>query len=118
MRFIVLLSVMMSFLVASEASYNRGETLFFSHACSSCHGPAAEGSTSYPKLANKKSAYLRKKLTDFRAGKASSVSQQMMSQFAEKLSDKNIDDLVNFLANHKQVKMKEMDDAYLGGVGS
>ncbi len=118
MRFIVLFVLFMHIVLADEASYNRGEMLFFAKSCSSCHGPAAEGTSSYPRLANKKSAYLEKKLIDFRIGKAQSVSQQMMVQFAEKLSDKNINDLVYFLSHHKREKVEDIDDAYLGGVGS
>jgi len=118
MRLIVLSVLFMHILLADEASYNRGEMLFFAQSCSSCHGPSAEGSTSYPKLANKKSTYLEKKLKDFKAGKAQSVSQQMMAQFAEKLSDKDIKDLVYFLSHHKRENIEDMNDAYLGGVGS
>ena len=118
MRFIALFVLFMNTLVADEASYNRGEMLFFAQSCSSCHGPSAEGSTSYPRLANKKSAYLEKKLKDFRAGKAQSVSQQMMAQFVAELSDQNIKDLVYFLSHHKREKIEDMNDAYLGGVGS
>jgi len=105
-------------LFASDASYNRGETLYFVKACSSCHGPSAEGSSTYPKLANKKQAYIRKKLKYFRVGKVGRVSEQMMSQFAKKLSDQNIEDLSYFLSHHKKVEYEDISDDVLGGVGS
>ena len=118
MKYMILSLIMFTALNADDASYNRGEMLFFANGCSSCHGPAAEGSASYPRLANQKSTYLKKKLMDFRAGKAQSVSQQMMSQFANKLSDQEIEDLTYFLSHHKKEEIDDVDDAYLGGVGS
>lgn len=114
--FIILLSL--SPLFADEAAYNRGEILYFSKGCTSCHGPSAEGSSSYPRLAHKKEAYLEKKLKYFRVGDVDSVSRQMMSQFARKLSDKNIADLVTFLAHHKDVEVEDVSDDILGGFGS
>lgn len=118
MRFILLFIILITKIYANDGMYNRGEMLFFANGCSGCHGPSAEGSSTYPKLANKKQVYLKKKLIDFRAGKAQSVSQQMMSQFAEKLSDKNIEDLSYFLSHHKKVKYEDISDDVLGGVGS
>ena len=118
MRFIILFVLLISGLYAESASYNRGEVLFFAKGCSSCHGPSAEGSTTYPKLAKKPKKYLIKKLQDFKAGKAISVSQQMMAQFANELDDKNIEDLATFLSQHKEAKIEDVPDDYLGGVGS
>jgi len=118
MRFVLFISLFALLAQADVAQYNRGEMLFFANACSSCHGPGAEGSVTYPKLANKKQSYLRKKLLNFKAGKALSVSQQMMAQFTQKLSEKDIDDLTYFLSHHKKVEIDDVSDAYLGGVGS
>lgn len=118
MRFIVIFVVLIVQLLASSAAYNRGETLFFAKGCSGCHGPSAEGSSSYPRLAQKPKKYLMKRLKDFREGKAISVSQQMMAQFANNLNNKNIDDLATFLSQHKKTKTKEVADDILGGVGS
>ena len=118
MKLIVYFILVLSLLQANDAAFNRGETLFFSKACSSCHGPDAQGTTTYPKLANKKESYLIKRLKDLRAGKADSVSAQMMAQFARKLSDKNIADLAHFLYNHPKPKVIDLDDDILGGVGS
>lgn len=118
MRYVLLFIILIVQMHADDNAYNRGEMLFFSNACSSCHGPSAEGSSSYPSLANKKQEYLKKKLIDFRAGKAQSVSQQMMAQFAKKLTDQEIDDLTFFLSHHKKVHVKDVDDDILGGFGS
>lgn len=110
--------IFISVLTADEASYNRGEMLFFSKGCSSCHGASAEGSTTYPRLANKDAAYLNKRFSYFKLGKAQSVSQQMMAQFIEKLKPQEIEDLISFLSNHKKPKKQEVDDELLGGFGS
>ncbi|WP_457744350.1 c-type cytochrome [Sulfurimonas sp.] len=118
MRFIIIFVLLIVELFANSAAYNRGETLFFAKGCSSCHGPAAEGSSSYPRLAQKPKKYLIKRLKAFRAGKAITVSQQMMAQFANNLNDRNIDDLATFLSQHKKTKIEDVADDYLGGVGS
>ena len=118
MRFILLFIILAVQIYANQDAYNRGEMLFFAKGCSSCHGPAAEGSSTYPRLANKKQIDLKKKLIDFRDGKAQSVSQQMMAQFAEKLSDKHIQDLSYFLSHHKKIEYEDVCDDVLGGFGS
>lgn len=118
MKFFILLLLFGIEIFATDISYNRGETLFFSKGCSSCHGASAEGSTTYPKLANKEQVYLRQKLMDFKAGKAESVSQQMMAQFAQKLSAENIEDLSYFLSHHKTEEIEDVADDLLGGFGS
>lgn len=114
----LLLVAVIGLSAADESSYNRGEMLFFSKGCSSCHGASAEGSSMYPRLANKDEDYLIKKLQDFRAGKTTNVSQDMMAQFAQKLSDENIKDLAYFFSNHKKDKEERLSDDILGGFGS
>jgi len=117
MRYIFLLLLLGSALL-SDASYNRGETLFFSKACSSCHGASAEGSMTYPKLANVNEEYLLKKLNYYKVGKVNTVSQQMMAQFIRKLSEKNIQDLAYFFSHYKKVEIDDVADDILGGFGS
>ena len=117
MKYIIFILLLLSRLCA-DASYNRGETIFFAKACTSCHGAAAEGSTTYPRLANKKEEYLLQKLRDFKSGNVLSVSQQMMAQFIQKLNEQNMQDLAHFLANHKKVKIDDVSDDILGGFGS
>lgn len=118
MKLIVLPSLLTVSLMANDAAYNRGETLYFSKGCSSCHGPEAEGSSTYPKLAQQQKKYLVQKLTDFRAGKASSPAQQMMAQFAQNLSDRDINDIATFCSDHKEKKLPDVSDDLLGGFGS
>ncbi len=101
-----------------DASYNRGETLYFKKGCNSCHGAEAEGSTIYPKLANKKTDFLEKRFKFFKYGKLQTVNEQMMSQFIKPLSDKEIKDLIYFISNHKETKTEDVPDDLLGGFGS
>jgi len=117
MRYIFVLFLLTTALL-SDASYNRGETLFFSKACSSCHGASAEGSMTYPRLANKKEIYLLKKMHYYKVGKVNTVSQQMMAQFIQKLTEKNIKDLAYFFSHYKKVEIDDVADDILGGFGS
>ena len=121
MKLLFVLSLMVMSLLAQkldEASYNRGEMIYLSKGCSSCHGADAEGSTTYPRLANKTQKYLYKRIQKFKSGKVATVSEQMMAQFVEKLSKKQINDLVYFLSHHKKPKESEVADDLLGGFGS
>ncbi len=106
------------FAAADDGAYNRGELLFFSKGCSSCHGPDAEGSSTYPRLANRPKGLLLQKLRGFKAGRADTVSQQMMAQFIRGLDAQEIEDLATFLSEHKASKTQEVDDDILGGFGS
>ena len=113
-KLIALPAVLIVSLWANDAAYNRGERLYFANGCTSCHGPEGEGSTTFPKLANQNKAYLIKKLQDFRAGKASSASQEMMAQFAQNLSDAQMNDLATFLSEHKSKETPDVSNDLLG----
>jgi len=99
---------------SNDLAYNRGEILYFSKACSSCHGASAEGSSTYPRLANRKEKFLTEKLQKFKAGKADSVSQQMMAQFAQKLSTEDISDLAHYLSQHERIEVEDVNNDLLG----
>jgi len=115
MRFIIFLALFGISLYAKESPYEKGEYLYYAKACSSCHGPSAEGSSSFPNLANKPQKYITKRLRDLRDGKASSVSQEMMSQFALHLSDEDIYNLSIFLSQHKAKVIEDVAYDLLGG---
>jgi len=117
MKYIILLIFFLSSL-HSDALYNRGEYLYFSKACSSCHGPSAEGSSTAPKLANKPQKYLANKLHNFKKGKVSNQNQEMMSQFVRVFSDKDIKAISIFLSEHKESNIPDVSDDVLGGFGS
>jgi cytochrome c553 len=101
-----------------NALYNKGEYLYFSKACSSCHGPSAEGGSSSPKLANKSQKYLTAKLYIYKKGEITTQSGEMMSQFIRVLSDKDIEALSVFLSKHKKHDIEDVSDDVLGGFGS
>ena len=113
--FVVLLT---SGLWATDAQYNRGEMLYFSKVCNGCHGSSAEGGGSAPRLAGKTIPYIKTKLQYFRKAKVSTQRQEVMVQFALKLSDENIDDLSYFLFHHKGNDTKDVSSELLGGFGS
>ena len=115
MRF-VLIFVIGTYLIAS--SYNRGEYLYYAKACSSCHGPEALGSSTAAKLAHKKKNYLLKKLMKFKKGEVYTQSQEMMSQFVDKLSKEDLEALSTFLSKIKKKDYPDVNDDILGGFGS
>ena len=107
-----------SLLLATSAQYKKGNNLYFQKGCSNCHGTNAEGSSYYPKLANKKQFFLIKKLKEFREGKASSQTAEIMFTFANSLTQKEINNLVIFLSQHKKDTSNKykIDDDILGSV--
>jgi len=117
MRLIITLVLFWNFIYA-DALYNRGEYLYFAKACSSCHGPSAEGSSSAPKLANRSSEYLFSKLSGFKNGKFYNQSQEMMFQFVRTLNKKDLEAISKFLSEHKVKETSDVNEDLLGGFGS
>ena len=116
----LLLSILLissTFLYAKEsAAYNRGATLYFANSCGNCHGTHAEGSSYYPRLANKKQKILIKKLQNFKKGIADTQKQEIMFTFAKPLSKKEIEDITYYLSHYKKEKTDkyEVEDDLLG----
>jgi cytochrome c553 len=97
-------------LFANEStSYESGKHLYYANGCANCHGTNAEGSSYYPKLANKKEEFLTKKLEDFKKGIAATQKQEIMFTFAKPLTQTDIKDLTSFLANFKQEDSSKYD---------
>ena len=92
----------------TESAYEKGRTLYYADGCANCHGTNAEGSSYYPKLANKKQDYLTKKLNNFKNGIATTQKQEIMFTFANALSKENIRDITVFLTHFQ----KEDSDKY------
>ncbi len=84
---------------ASNIAYGEGRDLYFQKGCGNCHGTQAEGSSYYPKLANRAKSYITRKLTAFREGKSSTQKQEIMFTFAASLKDKEIDNLSTYLSD-------------------
>lgn len=112
MRFILLLFLTFTSIFAQSA-YEKGENLYISRACYSCHGHKLEGMHRYPRLANRAKGYMSYKLKYFRAGKADTQQQEMMITFATSLSDEDIENLTTYFTDYVDVENAEhYDDSY------
>ncbi len=108
MKVIFLTLIVSLTLFGSSNNYEVGKALYNDRGCSNCHGTYAEGSGSYPKLANRSKKFLLYKLKEFRAGRSTKQIQQVMFGFAKNLNDKEMDALTTFLSNYKE----ESNDKY------
>jgi|FLOH01.1.fsa_nt_gi cytochrome c553 len=104
----ILLLIISTAIFGSENSYETGRALYNDKACSNCHGTNAEGSGSYPKLANRSKNYLIKKLKQFQKGKSTSQAQEVMFGFARSLNETEMDYMTTYLSDYK----KESADKY------
>jgi len=86
----------------TDISYEKGKSIYYANGCANCHGTNAEGSSYYPKLANKESDFLMKKLVDFKKGIAATQKQEIMFTFAQALTDKEIKSVVYYLSHFQQ----------------
>ena len=93
----------------NTAQYKHGRTLYYANGCANCHGTNAEGSSYYPRLANKEAKFLLHKLHNFKNGIAQTQKQEIMFTFAKPLSDKEIRDIVTFLTNYHKEKESRYD---------
>ena len=68
-------------------------------ACSGCHGPAGAGIPSqYPRLAGQYAEYTELQLKNFRSEERSNDPEGMMRAIADRLSDKQIKALADYIA--------------------
>lgn len=68
-------------------------------ACSGCHGPAGAGlPVQYPRLAGQYAEYTELQLKNFRGEERSNDPERMMRTIADKLSDKQIKALADYIA--------------------
>jgi len=79
-------------LVSGSDLYRNGNLKTEVSACIACHGPYGEGNkqASFPNLKGQHADYLIKALSDFKKGKRSNNSDNMMHMIAKKMSDKEI----------------------------
>ncbi len=77
---------------------NKGIT-----ACVACHGVKGKGmaQASFPALAGQNADYLKKQIANFRDGSRGNDRNNMMRNIAIKLSDSDIDELVNYMSSLK-----------------
>ncbi len=67
--------------------------------CKNCHGPTAKGMASFPKLADKETAYLIERLNQYRAGEKVGPNSALMSPQAAKLSDADISNISHYISS-------------------
>lgn len=99
---IVILLTRTILIADTSVSYELGKRLYYANGCANCHGTNAEGSSYYPKLANKKEVFLTKKLQDFKNGISQTQKQEIMFTFAKSLTQKDIQNLSYFLSHFKK----------------
>ncbi|WP_425451890.1 c-type cytochrome [Candidatus Colwellia aromaticivorans] len=77
---------------------NKGIT-----ACVACHGVKGKGmaQAGFPALAGQNADYLKKQIASFREGSRGNDRSSMMRNIAIKLSDSDIDELVNYMSSIK-----------------
>lgn len=77
-----------------KGDFNRGIP-----ACAGCHGPAGAGvPAQYPRLSGQYAEYTETQLKNFRSAERSNDPEKMMRTIADKLSDKQIKALADYIA--------------------
>ncbi|MBN3786824.1 c-type cytochrome [Burkholderia sp. Ac-20353] len=76
----------------------RGEALAKANNCAACHGQQLEGKDAYPRLAGQGYDYLVDQLTNFRSGTRRDAAG-VMAAMAGRLSQRDIEDLAQFIAS-------------------
>ncbi|SFV57174.1 cytochrome c, class I [hydrothermal vent metagenome] len=114
--FVFLLLLSITLYAQNNKAYQKGANLYFANGCANCHGTNAEGSSYYPKLANKKQKRLIKKLQNFKNGIADTQKQEIMFTFAQALKNNEIKDITYFLSHFQKANANryEIEEDLLG----
>ena len=84
---------------AGKILWRRGDPDKGIPACAGCHGPAGAGIPSqYPRLAGQHAEYTETQLKNFRSEERSNDPERMMRTIADKLSDKQIKAVADYIA--------------------
>ena len=83
---------------AAAQDVDAGTTLYDGN-CANCHGPAANGMASFPKLTGHDAAYLTDRLETYRAGGSVGYNSALMIPNAVDLSDDDIADVVAYIGS-------------------
>lgn len=82
-----------------QTLWRRGDPDKGIPACAGCHGPAGAGiPAQYPRLAGQYAEYTELQLKNFRSEERSNDPEKMMRSIADKLSDKQIKALADYIA--------------------
>jgi len=84
--------------------YKGGKVSAKVTACSACHGPTGSGNDAamFPKLAGQHTTYLLSQLKAFRSGERANDAGKMMRNIASKMSDKDMDAIVEYISGLKE----------------
>ncbi len=86
-------------IAAGKILWRRGDPDKGIPACAGCHGPAGAGiPTQYPRLGGQHAEYTETQLKNFRSEERSNDPERMMRAIADKLSDKQIKALADYIA--------------------
>ena len=84
---------------AGQALYRAGASARGLAACTACHGPNGAGiPAQYPRLAGQYPEYVSAQLKAFRSGERANDANRVMRGVAEKLSDKDIAALAEYIS--------------------
>ena len=109
----VILSILVSFVTALNASASEDVQAIIEDKCQHCHGLHGEASNViYPRLAGQNKTYIRKQLFDFRSGKR----QGTMNEMAADLTDEQITALADYFSA-QPTKSHRIRDKELASVG-
>lgn len=80
--------------------YKGGKVSTKVTSCASCHGPTGTGNdpAKFPKLSGQHVTYLTDQLKMFRSGERANDAGQMMRNIAEKMSDKDIKAVAEYIS--------------------
>ncbi|MDF2179742.1 c-type cytochrome [Aliiglaciecola sp. CAU 1673] len=84
----------------AEKLYRGGDLSRGVTACAACHGPKGNGMglADFPDISGQHTAYIKKQLMDFRAGKRANDMNGMMRDVAMRLTDEDIELLSKYIA--------------------
>ncbi|MFA0413222.1 cytochrome c [Vibrio renipiscarius] len=89
-----------------ESAIEQGKVLYTAGdaergltACIACHGPRGNGTelSGFPKISGQQPDYIKSQLMKFRDGTRENDMNEMMRDIAQKLTDKDIDTLSNYM---------------------
>lgn len=117
--FSILIFFSLSFAEGNKSeAYLKGEELYKSKVCYSCHGHKLEGMNNFPRLANRAKGYMAYKLRYFRAKKADTQAQEMMITYSVDLSDEDIESLTTYMYEFVEDEMLESYDYSVDNTGA
>ena len=84
--------------------YKGGKVSAKVTACAACHGPTGAGNDAakFPKIAGQHSTYLLAQLKMFRSGERANDAGQMMRNIASKMSDSDMEAIVEYMSGLKE----------------